>query len=84
MPQDFGSLFRNFDDLVKLSKDESFRKFLTDPRVLSLMENQEFKKAVQRKNIFKLLSNTEFIELLKDPEIRSVLEGMHKNFDRPI
>ena len=83
MPEDFGNLFRNFNDLVKLSKEENFRKFLVDSRVRSLMANQEFKKSVQEKNIFKLMTHSEFTELLKDPEVRSLLEGMHKNFDHP-
>lgn len=80
---DFGGLFRNFDDLLKFSRNENFRKFLTDPRVQSLMANQEFKKAVQEKNVFKLMTNPEFTELLKDPEIRAALEGLHRKFDPP-
>lgn len=82
-PDPFGKLFRNFDDLVQLAKDENFRRFLGNPKVQALLRNEEFKRAVQEKDFSKLTTNAEFRELLEDPEIRSALEAMHSKFDRP-
>ena len=81
-PESFGKLFQNFGDLVKLTKDEGFRKFLSNPKVQSLMNDPEFKCAVQEKNVFKLMANREFSELLQDPEVRSALEGMRAKFEK--
>lgn len=78
----FGKLFRNFDDLLKLAKDENFKKFLTNPKARALIKNEEFKRAVQEKNVFKLMANQEFVKLLSDPEIRSALEGMNQKFNK--
>ena len=77
-----GNFFQNFDDLVKLSKDEEFRKFISNPKVQALMKNEEFKHAVQEKNMSKLVANKEFTEIMSDPEVRSVLEGMQKKFGK--
>ena len=75
----FGENLKNLEELMRLAKDENFRKFLEHPKVQDLMKDESFKRAVQEKNLFKLMSHREFQELLKDPEIRSALEGMKKS-----
>ncbi len=83
IPGSPGKSFGNFNELLKLAKDENFQKFLSNPKVQILMRNEEFKRAVQEKNIFKLLENAEFRELLEDPEIRAALEKVNKKFSNP-
>jgi len=78
MPGPFGRLFQNFDDLVTLSKDENFRKFLSNPKVQALMQDESFRQAVQEKNVFKLISNKDFTQLLQESEVRIVLEDIAK------
>ncbi|MBI4357874.1 MAG: hypothetical protein HY584_01120 [Candidatus Omnitrophica bacterium] len=81
-PESFGRLLGNFGDLVQLAKDENFRKFLSHPKVQSLMNDPEFKRAVEEKNVFKLMANPEFRELVEDPEVRSALEGMRAKYEK--
>lgn len=71
---------KDFGDLVRLVKDENFRKFLSHPKVQKLMNDPEFKQVVEEKNVFKLMAHREFNDLLQDPEIRFELEGMHRKF----
>ena len=74
----FGGFYENFGDFVKLAKNEHFQKFLSHPKVQTLMSDEEFRKAIQEKNVFKLLSHSEFNELLRDSEVRSALQGMQE------
>ena len=74
--------FQNWNELSKLAQDEDFRKFIAHPKVQGLMKNDGFKQAVQEKNVFKLIANPEFNELLRDPEVRVVLEGMGKKYGK--
>ncbi len=83
IPGSFGKPFGDFNNLLKLAKDENFKKFLAHPKVQTLMRNEEFKRAVQEKDVFKLMGNQEFRELLQDPEIRSALDEMNKKFSNP-
>lgn len=78
-----GGFFGNFNDLLKLAKDENFKKFLNNRKIQALMKNKDFKCAVQEKNMFKLMANQEFVALLKDPEIQAALEGMNQEFNKP-
>lgn len=82
IPGSFGKWFQNFGDLLKLTQDEDFRKFLANPKVQTLMENEGFKRAIQEKNISKLMANPEFSEILSDPEVRTALEGMQMKFGK--
>lgn len=81
-PESFGKLLQNFDGLAKLAKDKDFQKFLSNPKVQSLMGDSEFKRAVQEKNVFKLMANHDFGKLLHDPEVRAALEGMRTKFEK--
>ena len=72
--------FGDFGEIIKLARDENFRRFLTNPKVQELMKEDEFKQAVQEKNMFKLMSNGRFMEVMKDPEIRSALEALNKGY----
>ncbi len=72
----------NFNDLLKLARDEHFQKFMMHPKVQSLMKDKEFEQAVKEKNFIKLMNHAEFANVLKDPEVASALEQMRKKFDQ--
>lgn len=78
----FGNLGGNLENLTKLFQDEHFRKFLANPKVQNLMKDADFKRVVEEKNVFKLMSHQGFTELMKDPEIRTALEGMGKQLKK--
>ena len=82
MSEPFGGLFQNFGELLKLAQDKDFQKFLLNPKIRALMQDQKFQRAVKEKNFFKLTANQEFAELLKDPEVSSALEEVRKKFEK--
>jgi hypothetical protein len=77
-----GGYFGNFDALLKLAKDENFRKFLTHPKVQELMADPEFKRAVQSKDMLQLISNKRFTEIMKDPQVREALKQVNQKFKK--
>ncbi len=79
----FQNPFSNLNDLIKIAKDEHFRKFLSHPKVQTLMKDPEFEKAVKEKNMLKLMSHPEFLSVMKDPEITIALEQMRQKFKKP-
>ena len=77
-----GGLFQNFEDFLRLAKDENFQKFYNNPKVRELMKDPEFQRAAHERNVFSLMANREFAELLKDPEVQFALEEMRRKFEK--
>lgn len=75
-------MFGDLDTLLKLARDEEFRKFFKDARVQALLADPGFKKAVQEKNMFQLASHPKFNQLMQDPDFRSTLEGVIKKIPK--
>ena len=63
--------------LQRLMKDETFRAFLSHPKVQTLLKDPEFLEILKTQDRSKLLTHPKFATLAKDPEIAALLAKLN-------
>jgi len=74
----------NVQMMQKMMKDDSFRAFVSHPKVQNLFCDPEFKEIAKTRNFAKIATHPKFTALSQDPELSTLmLKISPQNFINP-
>jgi len=66
-----------FQMMQKMMQDENFRAFISNPKIQALFQDPEFKEVAKTRDFSRILAHARFAELMRDPEIASLVAKLN-------